>query len=116
MGSYKFNATGTFPNPTEARYIDRDEKGISGDGHAIYAAPRKFEMKWEFMTMDDYKIVQDFYNLIQSTGTFAATIPQYGQVWNFYSYSGCTMREPQTSYFFETYVSNVILTIMGILT
>lgn len=116
MGSYKFNATGTFPDPTETQWIDRSEKGVSGDGHSIYPLPRKFQLKWDFMTMDDFKTLQDLYNTVQSTGTFVATLPQYGQPWGFYSYTGCTMKEPSMGAFFETYVSDVTVLVVNVIT
>lgn len=96
--------------------MDRTEKGVSGDGHSIYPLARKFEMRWDLLSSDEFKGVQDFYNLVQSTGTFVATLPQFGQTWNFFSYTGCVMKEPSVGAYFETYLSDVRLLIVSIVT
>src|SRR5690349_4879054 len=115
-GDYKFNVTGTFPDPTEAGWIDRNEKGVSGDGHSIYPLARKFELRWNLLSMEEFQTIVGFYNLVQSTGSFIADLPRYAQPWAFTSYTGCVMKEPSTGKFFETYVQDVSLLIVNIIT
>ena len=112
-GTYSFNGTSLLLMPTEARWVDRAMIGITGNGRPTYPASRQFEMKWGFMSMTEFHQVQGFYNSIQSTGTVVVDLPKQGTTpYQFYSYSGCTLQEPNVGVFFETYVSDVSLLIL----
>lgn len=101
--------------PTEAGWVNRELIGISGNGRPTYPAVREFEMTWEYMDMDAFAQIQSVYNSIQSTGTVVVDLPKWGTTpYQFYSYSGCTIKEPEVGKFFEQHVNNVSLMILKV--
>ena len=114
-GTYAFNGTPLLLMPTEAKWTGKDLIGISGNGRPTYPAVREFEMKWGLMDMDSFAQIQGFYNNVQSTGTYVVDLPKYATApYQFYSYSGCTLQEPQVGIFFEQWVEDVSLLILRV--
>lgn len=112
-GTYAFNGVVLLQMPAEASWARRDVIGITGNGRPTYPALRQFEMRWEFMDMESYNQIQGFYDAIQSTGTVVVDLPKHAVTpYQFYSYSGCTLKEPEVGKFFEKHVSDVTLTIL----
>lgn len=112
-GTYSFNGSTLLLMPTEAGWVTRDEIGISGNARPTYPAVRQFEMRWEFMDMASFAQIQALYDAIQSTGTVVVDLPKYATApYQFYSYSGCTLKEPSVGNFFEQNVTDVSLLIL----
>uniref|UniRef100_A0A6H1ZAW7 Uncharacterized protein n=1 Tax=viral metagenome TaxID=1070528 RepID=A0A6H1ZAW7_9ZZZZ len=114
---YSINGTSFSLQPEMGQWINREVVGIDGAGHPIYPAVREFELRWSLMSASEFNQVQDFYSVVGTTGTCVASLPQYGaSTYAFYSYSGCTLREPSVDAYFEEHASNVLLLVTNILT
>jgi hypothetical protein len=113
---YKINNTDLTLQPEEGAWESRKDYGIDGAGHKIYPRAREFQMRWSWMSASEFQQIQNFY-LSAQTGTVTATLPQYGgSTYNFVTYSGCVLDEPQVGSFFEEYVSDTTLIIKSIVT
>ena len=116
-GSYALNNTNLTLQPSTGKWVARTDYGVDGGGHPVYATPRKFEMSWDLISTTDAKQLIDFYNLVGSTGTISAHLPEWGAVdYTFKNYSGCTLQEPEVGEYFQTYIDSVRMTILNIRT
>lgn len=116
-GSYAINGTNLLLQPEEHKWSPRDALGIDGNSHPIYPAIRNYEMSWGLMDMASFQQLVAFYNQVQNTGTCTVDLPQWGASdFRFYSYSGCTISEPEIGGFFTEHVSSVRLVIMNVRT
>ena len=116
-GSFAVNGTNFLLPPTEYGWVTRDLIGVSGNAHPVYPAVRQFEMTWGFMDMASYAQLEGFYTAIQSTGTVVIDLPKFSTTpFQFQSYTGCTLKEPEVSKFFEQHVSGVNLLVIKIKT
>lgn len=116
-GTYALNGTRFILQPTEGSWDSRDVQGIDGNGHPIYSALREFNVSWQLAHPNDVKQLIDAYNIVQNTGTVVFDLPKWGDAdYIFYSYSGCTMREPVVGAYFNGYISDVKLTILKVRT
>lgn len=116
-GTYAINGVDLSLQPTTGRWTPREVLEVSGEGRPIYPTVREFEIKWGLMSMNDFNQIQASFNLVQSSGTCVVDLPQYATTpYQFFSYSGCTLREPQVAEYFNTWVSNVVLVVMAIRT
>lgn len=114
-GTYAFNGVALNAMPTSAKWVDRPSLGISGEGRHQYPAIREFEFTWEYLSMAEYNQIQGLYNSVSSTGTIVVDLPKFATTpYQFYSYSGCTIKEPTVDAFFETYVSKVTMSVLRI--
>jgi hypothetical protein len=114
-GTYAFNGTSLLLMPTEAGWVSKELIGISGNGHPTYPGVREFEMNWDYMAMDEFAQIQTLFDGVHSTGSLVVDLPKYGTTpYTFYSYSGCTLKEPEVGNFYETYVTKVRLLILRI--
>lgn len=112
-GSFSFNGVELLLPPTEYGWLSRSLIGVSGKAHPVYPAVREFEMKWDFMDSASFNQVQQFYFGIQSTGTMVVDLPYFSVTpFQFYSYTGCTLKEPEVGTFFEEHIGDVTLVIM----
>ena len=112
-GTFSFGGTPLLLMPEEAGWVSKELIGISGNGRPTYPTVREFEMTWSMMDMDSFAQLQGFYNTIQSSGTWVVDLPKYATApYQFYSYSGCTLKEPEIGKFFEYYAQNVQLLIL----
>lgn len=109
---YKINNISLYLQPESGRWMPRQMQGQDGAGHPVYPVPREFEMSWSYMDASGLYQLQNFYNLVGNTGTISVDLPKYaGQPYAFYTYSGCTMSEPEVGKFFEEHYSDVRLII-----
>lgn len=116
-GSYAVNGNNLSLQPTEGRWLERQSFGVDGNGHPIYSAVRQFEMQFVLESMSDLQQITNFYNSVGSTGTVVVDLPMWGAAdYRFYSYSGCTLREPEFGPYFEEYNQDVTLRILNIRT
>lgn len=112
--------------PSSGQWMPRETLGVDGNGHAIYPALREFELTWDFMDLDTAHQLQDFYDDMEVTGTVVVDLPLFNSdsihhanlsdTYNFFSYSGCVLREPEFSQYFEYARGDVKLLIVRIRT
>lgn len=116
-GTYAFNGTTLSLQPSSGKWSQRSSLGVDGAGHPIYPAVREFEITWDLISISDLQQINNAYNAVGNTGTVVVDLPKYGDSqYNFFSYSGCTLQEPQYDAYFEKYVQNVKLLVMNIRT
>lgn len=114
-GTFAFNGTALLLMPTDSRWVSREVLGIAGDGRPVYPLPREYEMTWELMDMASFAQIQGFYDAISYTGTVVVDLPKYAtSPYTFFSYTGCTLKEPEVDKFYETHVTNVRLLILKV--
>jgi len=103
--------------PTSGRWLPKSPVGVSGDGHAIYSGVREFEIKWQLTAPSDVYQVQTFFNAITNTGTVVVDLPRFAySSYEFYSYSGCVLREPEQDVYFSEYQTDILLLVTNIRT
>lgn len=116
-GSFGINGTNLTLQPSEYSWLERDEYGMSGELRPIYSAVREFEMKFALENVSDFNQLLGFYNSVSVSGTVSVDLPDFmASDFLFKSYSGCTLREPTMSNYFNGYPSEVSITILGIRT
>lgn len=116
-GTYAINGTTLSLQPTEGRWLERSSFGIDGNGHPIYSGVRQFELRFQLESMSDLQQIINSYNSVGATGTIVMDLPQWGAAdFRFYSYSGCTLREPEYGPYFEEFNEDVTLLVMNIRT
>jgi len=115
--TYKINGVELVLQPTYGSWLNRDKLGIDGNGYAIYPMVREYELKWNYLSPTGTSQLQSFFNSISNTGTAVVDLPKFADpTYNFYSYSGCVIRELDIdAYFVENY-SNVVLKVTNIRT
>lgn len=109
----QFNSTGLSLQPTQARWVQVDTLGITGNGRAIYPALREFEMVFNLSNQQNLYELHDYFNQI-ATGTIVASLPEWGSpVFRYKNYSGVLLREPAVGdYFAEEYTQEVKMTLL----
>lgn len=116
-GTYAINGTDLTMQPTEHSWVDRDSIGISGDGHSIYSAVREYRLVFNLQSASDMNQLVGFFNTVSTTGTIVACLPQWNSpFFIFANYSGCVLREPTFSNYFNEYAEQVTLVIGNIRT
>lgn len=116
-GTYALNNTDFQLQPTTGKWVERTNYGVDGGGHPVYPATRKFEAEWVLISPTDAKQIIDFYNLVGSTGTVTACLPEWGNTnYTFKNYSGTTLSEPEVGTYFQGYIESVKLLIMNVRT
>lgn len=116
-GTYAINGTDLTLQPTEHNWIERQEIGVSGDGHSIYSAVREYRLTFNLESAEDLNQIVTFFNSVSTTGTVVACLPQWNSpLFTFANYSGCVLREPVFSNYFNEYAEQVQLTIANIRT
>ena len=103
--------------PTSFRWSPKVVLGITGDGHSVYPGVREFEMRWGILDATGTNQLQSFFNSVSVTGMVAVELPKYADPgYNFYAYSGCTLREPEFGDFFNEHIQNILLVVTNIRT
>lgn len=116
-GTYAVQGVDFQLQPTSGRWLKREEYGIDGGAHPIYPADRDFEVVFGLMSPADVKQLIDAYNVVGNTGTVAFDLPEYGaNAYQFKTYSGTTLQEPEVGESFMGYWQDVRLLIIGIRT
>jgi len=112
---YKIQNTELIIQPTSGKWMRRGVVGISGDGHAIYPAVRQFEMKWQVESASGYNQLMNFFDAIDPTGTVSIDLPRYAySEYEFRTYSGCVLREPESGMYFSEKHTTVLLLVTNI--
>ena len=115
--TYKIDGVALPLEPTTGKWVKRKARGFDGGGHPVYSAPREFELSWNLINRSDVSELQDWYDTVANTGTVVVDLPKYrSSTWEFYSYSGVTLGEPEGGDFFEEHETSVTLLIYGIRT
>ena len=103
--------------PTEHNWINRESKGISGEGRPIYPAVRQYNLNWVLVSATDFTQLVGFYNQVRNSGTVVVDLPRYAvDPYQFISYTGCTLQEPSFGKFFEGYYSDVVMLVTKVRT
>jgi hypothetical protein len=115
--TYKINGVELGVQPTSGRWLPRVQLGVDGNGHPIYPSVRQFEMRWQLETPTGTSQLQNFFDSIIITGTAVVDLPLFaGSDWTFFSYSGCTLREPDLGRYFYEHTVDVKLLVTRIQT
>jgi hypothetical protein len=111
---YKINGTG-FRAPARAGWVIPPKKGLNGQGANIYEPYSTFEFTWTEMLPEDFKVIRDLWAQNYNSGTFTVDLPEYGSVnYQFKTYTGVQMDQPEISNYDFGYFSTVTLTIRKI--
>lgn len=111
-GSYAINGTELQLPPTTGKWSDRNSLGIDGNAHPIYSAVRQFVLSWGLMSPSEVQQINNFYLSAGNTGTVVVDLPKWGNsTYSFYSYSGCTLNEPEVGEYFCGYITDVTLVV-----
>lgn len=117
MNTFAFNGTLLTLQPTDHNWEARNQFGISGDGHPIYPLVRQYKLTWSLSSPSEFQQVLGFYNSINQTGTVSVDLPEWNSAtYQFRTYSGCTLREPEFSNYYEGYYQEISLTVLNIRT
>ena len=116
-GTYAVNTTDFLLKPVAGRWIDRLLVGVDGNGRAIYAPTRAFEVSWGMLTPTQFNQLQNWWVSIAQTGTVTADLPRYGHTsFTFFRYSGVYVQEPRQGSYWQEYEQDVTLQIINIKT
>ncbi|MHA2220313.1 MAG: hypothetical protein ACXACY_30920 [Candidatus Hodarchaeales archaeon] len=117
MSGYYINGTELLLQPTTGKWMPRVALGVAGDGHAIYAGVREFEMRFVLEAPDEYNQLITFFDAINPTGTAVVALPRFGySTYEFFEYSGCILREPEASTYFTEHQQDILLIVSNIRT
>ena len=115
--TYKINGVALTLQPTSGQWMPREIADVDGAGHPVYPAVREFELRWEIMSLADFDQIQEYYQMASNTGTLVVDLPRFGYpTYTFYSYTGCTIREPEINAYFEQYHTEIVLVVTNIRT
>jgi hypothetical protein len=115
--TYKINGTEITIQPTQGRWLAKDELGIDGAGHPIYPMPREFELRWGVVSPSEANQLQTFFETVITTGTAVVDLPMYANAtYVFFSYSGCTLTEPEWGRYFAEYYNDAVVIVRNIRT
>jgi hypothetical protein len=105
----KINGTSLPIQPSDHRWVDRDQLGTDGNGRVIYTAYREYEIKWDMLSPDEFNTMNTYFLSIGQTGTANVSLPQYppASAYQFQTYSGTILRELTYSGYFENYYKEV---------
>ena len=113
--TYKINGTEIPTQPTTGHWMPRQQIGIDGNGHAIYTGVREFELKWQLVEPITADQLQTWFEGVGNTGTAVVDLPYYiSGSYDFYSYTGCVLREPTFGTFFTEHYQSVAFLITNI--
>lgn len=116
-GTFAFNGTELLLQPTTHKWVDKEPLGVTGEARTVYPGVREYELHWDLVSMEDFSQLVSFFGGIQTSGSVVADLPKYAtSPYQFYSYSGCQLREPTIGEFYISYVKDVSLLIMKVRT
>jgi len=114
-GTFAINGTELLLPPTTHSWVDRELVGTTGEGRSVYSSLRQYQLEWDLMPMDAFSQLVGFFDGIQNSGSIAVDLPKYATApFQFYTYSGCQLREPTAGKFFLDHVSDVKLLIVKV--
>lgn len=113
--TFKIQGTLLLAQPTTHQWKQPVNLASDGQGFDVYSSVFDYEMKWDFMTMEEYQQLDNFWKLQSATGTLVVSLPQYAyNPYTFFDYTGCVVHRPYAGDFFENYVSNTVLVVSNI--
>ena len=116
-GTYAINGSNFTLQPTTGQWLPRELRGYDGNGRPVYSALRQFEIRWGYMSATNFNQIKTFYDSMGATGTVVVDLPQFGTTpYQFYSYSGCHVSEPEMGVFFNEHESEILMVVTGIRT
>jgi hypothetical protein len=114
-GSYAINGVDFTLQPTNGRWIPSAILGMTGDGHPIYSAIHEFQIQWSLSSQTDLIQIQNFRDMVWLTGTISIDLPAYrGAEYEFTTYSGCSLYEPDRGLYFVDHTNNFQLIVGNI--
>lgn len=117
MSYYHINNVHLTLQPSKGRWLDREVLGVTGSGHGVYSDFRQFEMSWDIINVSELDQIQGYFNVFGSSGTVSVDLPTYKtSTYGFTTYSGCVIREPTFSEYFEESPTSVSLLVVNIKT
>jgi hypothetical protein len=115
--SFKFNGVEIL-QPSIHRWLPRNLLGMTGGGQPVYSGVREYELKWQLSSIGDYYQLQQSFNNLSGSTTIVVDLPNFYSTgtYSFYSYTGCILREPEYSEWFNGYYRDATLLIQSIRT
>lgn len=115
--TYKIADTELIIQPTSGKWLRRGAVGIAGDGHAMYPGVRQFELKWQVESASGFNQLMNYFDTINPTGTVSIDLPRFAHsAYEFRTYSGCVLREPEAGIYFAENHTTVVLLVTNIAT
>lgn len=108
-----FNGTGLMINPTTAQWLDPDQIGVSGDGHAIYPALKEFRLSFNLVSQGEWFELYSYFKRVSFTGTLVCSLPDFeSNTFAYRNFSGCILRYPSMNqYFNEEWLNEVSVSV-----
>ena len=114
--TYKINGTELSIQPTSGRWLPRSRLGVDGNGHPVYAGTYEFQMEWNLLGPSEVNTLQTFFNSVLTTGSAVVDLPKFADgTYQFYSYSGCVLHEPEYGPYFAEHYTDVRLLVTNII-
>lgn len=113
--TYKINGTELDLQPTSGRWLPRSSVGVDGNGHFIYPSVYQFELEWGITSQSEWNNILGFFDSLHITGSAVVDLPKYrSSTYDFYSYTGCVVQEPEMRDYFTEHLTSVSLLITNI--
>jgi hypothetical protein len=103
--NFQINSTDLLTEPTNHKWLAKTILGFDGNGHAIYVAPRQYEMDWDWMDAASFSQLQNFY--LSTTGTCQIALPMWNSATGGFSTYSATLEEPTYNNSFEGFYGSV---------
>jgi hypothetical protein len=109
---FKINNTDLLTAPTNHGWVTRTRLGYDGNGHPVYATPRQYQLKYDWLDAASFAQLIGFYQMC--TGTIPVNLPMWDSAsGGFASYNG-TLEEPSYGSSFEGAYGAVSFLILNI--
>jgi len=116
-GSYAINGTPLTLQPTTGRWSPRQLLGVDGNGRGIYAPLRNFELTWDLVDQAAFDELRTYFDSLTITGSVIVDLPKWdADSYNFVSYTGCFLREPERSVYFAEHSTRITWLVTNIRT
>lgn len=113
--TYAIEGTGIPLQPEEGQWLPRELLRVDGNGRPIYSPYHSFEMSFSPSTPAEHWQLQQFFELIGSTGSVVVDLPRYPHTsYEFFSYTGCILQEPEVGSYFQEHFGRVRLVVTRI--
>lgn len=110
-----FNGVDLDMQPSDHHWVTPSPLGYNGNGTPIYPALWEYELIFNLESAADFNDLMGYVNLISTTGTVTASLPERGATtYTYKNYSGCHLTQPEMQNYFEEYSQEVRLLITGI--
>ena len=119
VNTFKINGASFTRQPTNHRWINQDPYGVSGDGHPSYPAYREYEMEFDFADASEFYDFNTYWQSIGLTGSVSVDLPEHpttASAYQFRTYSGVVINQPEYNSYFENYYQSCRLLIVRIRT